>query len=307
MPIQNAGTLLENVIVTAAAFTLLDSLEPGRHLAFAGAFAMPPLSPWGPHPQSIGISTAALQRVRDAPQPSRTDSFLNVMRACLRKFPDQGPNGALLVALAGGVKHTPLSIWVNDVEEKGHYKDALPSLAKIQESRDAILDGSAAPLTVVVCPTPYPRSIAHLSTTLAGWAESVSLGALLAFLDPNRYVTAERDGPQTSSVDHRNWLDSLSLTRSCLALHFTANNEHLSRERELASLRADVESSGLSRWVEFQRQYFVVSVASSNMSLLEALERRVLADWAQWCDTVREIKTHKLTIRRGFSKEVSGR
>ncbi len=127
MPIQNVGTLLENLVVTEAAALLLDRIEAGQNLGFATAFAMPALSEWRPHPQSVGISSVALRQIAES---TGGGAFIDVMRRCLQYRSDQGPNGALLVSLVATLGQRGVSIWANDVVE-GHYGNAIPSLEGI--------------------------------------------------------------------------------------------------------------------------------------------------------------------------------
>ena len=117
MPIQNVGTLLENMVVTEAAALLLDRVGPGKRLGFASAFAMPALSEWRPHAQAVGMSTEALRQVLESSEKSE---FMNVMARCLRYCFDQGPNGVLLVSLVAALRRTGLSVWANDIVD-GHY------------------------------------------------------------------------------------------------------------------------------------------------------------------------------------------
>jgi hypothetical protein len=62
MPIQNVGTLIENLVVAEAAAVLIDHAS-GRGLGFVWAFAMPTLSEWRPHGQAVGISDSALAQI----------------------------------------------------------------------------------------------------------------------------------------------------------------------------------------------------------------------------------------------------
>lgn len=169
MPIQNVGTLIENLVVTEAAAVLLERLGPNETLGFATAFAMPPLSEWRPHNQAIGISTAALQQIRNSRGGTE---FLQVMRACLRHSLAEGPSGALLAGLLATLKRKRLRVWANDIED-GHYGNAIPALETLDEIVRKILPGSESSLTVVPpCSKPYPESIDDLKTVLGEWHES---------------------------------------------------------------------------------------------------------------------------------------
>ena len=107
MPIQNIGTLIENLVVTESAGALMDDDDASDTLGFATAFAMPSLSEWRPHAQSVGMSDRALKQIRE----SRGDTdFLAAMSACLHQFPDRGPNGALLVAVLAAIRNRRLRV-----------------------------------------------------------------------------------------------------------------------------------------------------------------------------------------------------
>jgi len=75
---------------------LLDQVNSNKRLGFATAFAMPTLSEWRPHPQSVGISAKALDEV--AKGHTDTD-FLLAMSRCVSHRRDRGPNGVLLASV----------------------------------------------------------------------------------------------------------------------------------------------------------------------------------------------------------------
>jgi len=61
MPIQNVGTLLENLVVTEATLALLPLCNELAPFEFLNSFAMPPCTPWVPHSQNdLGPSAALL-------------------------------------------------------------------------------------------------------------------------------------------------------------------------------------------------------------------------------------------------------
>jgi hypothetical protein len=122
MPIQNVGTLIENLVITESAAVLLEHVPVDQKLGFATAFAMPLLSEWRPHNQAVGMSATALEQIRNG--PGGTD-FLDVMKACLRHSLHRGPSGALLVGLLAALKRRGLRVWANDIED-GHYGNAIP-------------------------------------------------------------------------------------------------------------------------------------------------------------------------------------
>jgi hypothetical protein len=290
MPIQNVGTLIENLVVTECASVLFERVPPGQAFGFVSAFAMPPLTEWRPHNQAIGMSTAALQRISTS--RGGTD-FINVMRACLRHAPEQGPNGALLVGVLAAQRNRRTHIWANDIEE-GHYGNAIPALEDLEAVVRRIVPGSEASLMTVVCSAPYPDSIPDLKTTLEQWGGTVDV--VLGFLDPMRYVREPRGGPYTSSSDHKRWLWALRAPATALAVQFTGNSDSTSLTSELDALHSDLEDIGFPFWLEVRRQHYVVSVASRTPEVLNLVERKTIASWSSWCDIVGEIKSRHIDI-----------
>jgi hypothetical protein len=291
MPIQNVGTLIENIVVAESASVLLDHVCVPRRLGFATAFAMPALSEWRPHSQAVGMSATALRAVATG----RGDSeFLEAMRVCLQHSPEQGPNAALLVSLVATRRRASLRLWANDIIG-GHYGNAIPSLEQIADRVRLILPEYPPSIDMAVCDLPYPSSLDHLRTTLGEWND---VGAILGFLDPMRYVRGSRQGAETSSADHREWLAILSNREPSLVVQFTGNRDSQSLELELAGLREDLKQCGFADWAEVQRQSYVVSVGSRDDCLLDELEKKVRHAWNIWCDTAPEIVKRHLTIRR---------
>jgi hypothetical protein len=168
MPIQNIGTLIENLVVVEAAGLLLRRVGD-RSLGFATAFAMPPLSEWRPHSKAVGISDRALRQIRDSRDGSE---FLKLLRLCLNRFPDQGPIGALLVALLARLRGSGLYLWANDIEA-GHYGNAIPALGSIEALVREILPDCKVALTVEVCKDAYPDSLRDLRAACDRWKENV--------------------------------------------------------------------------------------------------------------------------------------
>ena len=105
-------------------------------------------------------------------------------------------------------------------------------------------------------------------------------------------------GPYTHSIDHRQWLGILSDWGLSIAAHFTGNSDSASLLAELDALRVDLTQSGFLFWLEIRRQHYVVSVGSPRIEVLDALECRVRASWAAWCQWVPEIKSHELDVSR---------
>jgi len=139
MPIQNVGTLLENLVVTEATLALLPFCHEKAPFEFLNSFAMPPYTPWVPHSQNAGFDPVTLVRVRaakDSELPSDI-GYPELLRANLLSNNDLGPNAALLVAGAALQSRIPCRMWLNDIRN-GHYGDAIPELERIYEIARAI-------------------------------------------------------------------------------------------------------------------------------------------------------------------------
>jgi hypothetical protein len=291
MPIQNIGTLIENIVVTEAASSVLDRSDGNGCVGFVSAFAMPTLSEWRPHAQATGMSSNALDQISRG--ADGTD-FLRTMSRILSFGRDRGPNGVLLAAVLAGLRGARLRVWANDITN-GHYGNAIPSLMKVGELANQIVPGSQPVASVAVSDTPYPRSLDCLASTLENWKD---IGGLVGFLDPMRYITDSTPGPYSRPSDHRRWLSILRQRTPLAAVHFTGNSDFTSFFAELNNLRRDLVESGIEYWVEFKRQHYVVSVGSPSRELLTVIEERTRSSWRGWCNRVPEIRTHNLDVLR---------
>ena len=278
----------------------MDHADANDILGFATAFAMPTLSEWRPHTQSVGMSDRALQQIGGS--RGGTD-FLAAMSACLRQFPDRGPNGALLVAVLAAMRNRRLRVWANDIED-AHYDGAIASLESLDsKTREVVPNSGCLARRVGLFDT--LSSIDDLRITLDNWQEQ-GVKSVLGFLDPMGYLCHSTDGPYTSQTDHRRWLWRFRPWRTSLLVQFTGNNDSASLEQELHCLRADLEAIGLAHWLEVRRQHYVVSVGSQALDLVESVRQRVVRSWNEWCDKVDEIKTRDLVIERSAAAGARG-
>ena len=131
MPIRNVGTLLENIVLVEA-FRLLDAIVPREGIIdFANAFAMPPLSNWGPHPKDTGFKQHNIEAIPNLPANDDRPLYLRLLRRCVEHDPNTGPNGALLVTMSALLSGRSLRSWVNDLsddDERQHYPNAIAGL-----------------------------------------------------------------------------------------------------------------------------------------------------------------------------------
>ena len=172
MPIQNVGTLLENLVVTEAAVALLRLCHESAPFEFVNSFAMPSLTPWCTHAQNAGFDPATLERVRSAGESSAEGAtYPMLLRASLRFAAELGPDAALLVAGASLKTGVPCRMWLNDIRD-GHYGDAIPLLEEIDALANAIYgveQGATRTFSLCVSEANYPDSIIELAKVLDDW------------------------------------------------------------------------------------------------------------------------------------------
>jgi hypothetical protein len=309
MPIQNVGTLLENLVVTEATLALLRLCHELAPFEFLNSFAMPLRTPWVPHSQNVGFDPATLVRVRaakDSELPSDID-YSVLLRANLLSNNDVGPNAALLVAGATLQSRIPCRMWLNDIRE-GHYGDAIPELERICGIAQAIYRPSTAEdssLTVRVSDTAYPGSFADLARVLPEW--NPAPGARLGFLDPMRYRVEDRQSAETSSEDHRRWLAQIAYEGLTCAIHFTGNRNSLDLEAELCSLQRDAVAEGYAASRAFKRQHYVVFVAVRSPTtgepegVADEIEGRIQRAWKSWEQSFAHRSNWQLRVYRNGS------
>jgi len=75
MPIQNMGTLLENIVLVEAMRLLAQENQGNRPIDMLNSFAMPPLSEWRGHRTNHGFGMAQLRTLQAGPQPLPVDSY----------------------------------------------------------------------------------------------------------------------------------------------------------------------------------------------------------------------------------------
>lgn len=305
MPIQNVGTLLENLVVTEAALAPLRLCHARAPFEFLNSFAMPPHTPWVPHSQNGGFEPVTLDRVRTAKDSALLQgvTYPGLLRANLHSDSGQGPNAALLIAGAILQTRVPCRMWLNDIRN-GHYGDAIPQLERIECTARAIYgiqDCEGSSLTVRVSDAAYPTSITDLARVLPEWKPVP--GARLAFLDPMRYRVQDRQVAETSSEDHRRWLAQIAFDGVTCALQFTGNRS-LDLERELCSMQDDAVAEGYAATRVFKRQHYVVFLAIRSPipgepeGLAAEIEGRVRTAWNSWGQVFARRSTWQLRIHR---------
>ncbi len=307
MPIQNVGTLLENLMVTEAAFHLFTRCaDSGETLEFVNAFAMPPLSEWRPNAQNAGFNDVVFDKLLGGSDAAIRDAgaYPQLLRRVLTYDRRRGPNAALLVLGAWGQQNCAAPrLWLNDIRD-GRYGDAVAPLTDITGDVAAaglVESSRLGSIAISVCEEPYPDSLHGLSSFIA---QSKTPRARLAFLDPMRYRIRNRRGPETSSNDHRDWLRTIAFDGLSIALHFTGNNDHRTRNEEVASLLADALAEGYAGSRVFTRQHYAVLVAVRDVDdaaaaeVAAVLESRICRAWQQWFAAFTDVRNNRLGVQR---------
>jgi hypothetical protein len=234
MPVQNHGTLLENIVLVEAGRLLCRrTAGTAGPLEFANAFVLPPMSEWrgkDRYANQPGMRDERLDRLL-ATETQDDASYGALLSRCLRSDRGRGPNGALLVALLLRQADRSGRLWLNDLtEEDARYEGTVAELGHLHAVVDELSHDAPEEtrLQVTICTTAYPESMPHLAVTLAAWREAAAPVARLGFLDPDNYTTGGRVGPQTSSADHRSWLATLKGDGRTfnLAVHFSGDCKH---------------------------------------------------------------------------------
>jgi hypothetical protein len=310
MPIQNVGTLLENLIVTEAALALLDECQQDNvPFDFVNSFAMPPCTCWRPNNQNTGFNAETLERVRTSADPTSLQGYAGLLQANLRADRGLGPNAALLVAGAALQRGIHCRMWLNDIRD-GYYGDAIPELERVESWARRIYQTNEGRLSVEVSERPYPDSIFDLTEILRKWQTPPRVR--LAFLDPMQYAKRMRRAPrsacETSSRDHRRWLAEIAFDGLTCAVHF-ATNERVkeSPSPQLRSLHEDAMDEHYDVSLAFQRQDHAVFVAVKSRRTEESkrvageIEASVQQAWDCWGTTFaqRRPQTWNLTVYRG--------
>lgn len=300
MPIRNMGTLLENIVLVEA-FRILTAEAPTEVIEIANSFAMPPLAALREHPRDACFSADQMNALRAGDQPE-SDTYAGLLWACLQQPPEQpgtlGPSGMLLCAMLASGQGTPLRMWLNDIPE-GHYGDALPALAAINDSVQKVLGLAHPPSNdVVACSVAYPSALKppapdNLEATLAAWPKDPQ--ARLGFLDPMRYRLAGPKAGETSSADHRQWLSVLAggFGRQVVAVHFTGHQNFLQLRSEVAQIRADGVAQGYTHAVTASHAHYHVvallrdpSGEDATRATADALKTVIEEQWQAWCRAI---------------------
>ncbi len=297
MPLQNTGTLLENLVLVESARLLFD--ETQGIVDIASAFSMPPLTVWRRAEKysydSPLFTIAQLNAVANG-YATEPESYRELLRQCLAYDRMRGPNGVLLVGLLALQRERTLRAWVEDVSgAAAHYGPTRPVLEALGTYASAIGKTNHSPFgRLTVTTTPYPDCIDELRNTLSGWMQRAPAQARLGYLDPNVYHPEGREGLQTARRDHQQWLRSL--TRGAptwsASVHFSSNRSTEALVQGLKQMHADARAAGYHATRSYRHQSHTITVCVQGPSLdaaaqyMNGLDKAVQAGWMQWVDAL---------------------
>jgi len=310
MPRLNYGTLLENIVVLEATRLCLDQIGGEDRLAFASAFAMPPLTQcWcrpAEEPNNPLFTHQFLLELSKQSHPPQT--LKQMWSLCMRNTPhlpvqnylkDEpnryttgGPNGALLAAMLAAQRRRAIRLWVND--DAGRYGAGLVKT----HVQAGLLAGVQAIGTTSDVGGAFPHTIPVLRDWLCAGldrADSIRIG----FLDPDNYAEGLS---QVTPKDHQCWLRVLA--DDCgrvLSVMFSGcqnrGQDNAARDRRLASFHADAAEfypgSLVFEYGNFQTGVKIRWPDDAIDRALANLCERVEAAWQGWSRLMGPLTVHR--------------
>jgi hypothetical protein len=301
MPIRNVANLLENVVLVEAARLVLTVTGSEQVMEFVNPFAMPPLSAWQNRKKDHrGFNRDHLAWLAAASDRTQFSTYMALLATTLRSYPDQGPNGALLVGLLARQVDRRVRMWLNDLPDAQgpHYPNAIAGLRGLLPVLDRMCPTSQSRVAVEVCDVAYPDSLDQLSRTILTWRSEGAPAARLGYLDPMKYSIAGRKPNQTSRDDYRRWLRLLehSVDGPVVSVHFTGNPRYSKKlGDELNSMFQDGADGGYDV-VGFRHGGYAVVVHVKNRGIStsdirnEFLEK-VKESWRVWFQSVKGVRS----------------
>ena len=318
MPRLNYGTLLENIVVLESTRICLDQSSGDDPVAFASAFAMPPLTQCWCKPvdaaNSPCFNDTFLRQVAEKHSPPQTlEQFWalcinNLPNVPIRlfhedqplRYPFAGPNGALLACMLAAQRHRRINLWINDNAERyGNVPQASPGVelgSSTAVSAAELLLGTQIDGTVSDITGWFPRTIPNLADWLVngGGGTAVRIG----FLDPDNYAEGQT---QVSAYDHRQWLRVLATNCAqvlCATFSGCQNRgpQNAARNQRLALFHSD-EVALYPRSLVFEYGNFQTGVKirwpDNAVDYVAAnLCQRITAAWRRWSFSLKEITVH---------------
>jgi hypothetical protein len=323
MPRLNYGTLLENVVSLEVARLGFDRSADDEALAFATAFAMPPLTQcWArsmtEQNNSPAFNNAFLSQLaagQNTPQSLREAwaiciSNTPAVPVCRLRVaqPDNclynsgGPNGALLAAMLAAQRTREIHVWVND--DGGRYGEVPLALPSSQSevpntlARGAVLVGAQANGTAMYEPGMFPGTIPGLQAWLAQGAGNTTT-VRVGFLDPDNYAEGQT---QVTRDQHQRWLHILAnnCERTFSAMFFSCHNRgtgNAARNQRLAWFHDDeVGLYPRSLVFEYGNHQTGVKIrwpADLIGQVAAELRRRIQAAWHEWSPQLGALTVHE--------------
>jgi hypothetical protein len=313
MPRLNYGTLLENIVVLEATRLCLDQIDSEERLAFASAFAMPPLTQCWCRPaderNSQLFTHQFLLLLSEQLHPPQT--LQQMWSLCMRNSPhlpvqnylkDEpnhygtgGPNGALLAAMLAAQRSRAMRLWVNDDAER--YGAGLVKT----HVQAGLLAGVQADGTTSDVGGAFPHTIPALRDWLCAGhdrTDSIRVG----FLDPDNYAEGLS---QVTPNDHQRWLRALA--NDCgrvLSVMFSGcqnrGQENAARDGRLASFHADAvdfyPESLVFEYGNFETGVKIRWHGDTIDRILASLCERVEEVWLGWSPSMRPLTVHRREI-----------
>ena len=316
MPRLNYGTLLENIVVLETTQICLDRSTPDDSLAFASAFAMPPLTQCWCKPADEAnnplFNNAFL--VERAAGQNVSQSIQQLWSLCINNMPDlpvwlfhgdhavqyatAGPNGALLASMLTVQRGGQIHLWINDNGERYPGRRApVAGTPPDTLAQAALLVGGPATGTACEPIGWFPDTIPHLTEWLDQGAAG-NAAVRLGFLDPDNYAEGLT---QVSPQDHRQWLHTLATNAErVLSVTFSGcqnrGAENAARNQRLAWFHGDEEVlypvSMVFEYGNFQTGVKVRWPQDSIHDVVGDLRHRVEAAWTSWSPSLRALTVH---------------
>jgi hypothetical protein len=319
MPRLNYGTLLENIVVTESTRICLDQSSVDEPVAFASAFAMPPLTQCWCKPSEVANSPcfndAFLRQL--AAKHSAPQTLEQFWSLCINntpnvlihpfhgdqvlRYPAGGPNGALLACMLAAQRHRPIHLWINDNAER--YDNVPPTPPDKQPGSSetlsvaALLVGTRGSGTTSDVTGWFPHTIPHLAEWLVKGTGRGTAGRI-GFLGPDNYAEGQT---QVSSGDHQHWLRVLATDCAhVLSATFSGcqnrGSRNAARNQRLASFNAD-EAALYPRSLVFEYRNFQTGVKirwpdDSIDHVVVDLRQRVEAAWCRWSFSMNSLTVH---------------
>ena len=313
MPRLNYGTLLENIVVLESTRLCLEHLGADGAVAFASAFAMPPLTEcWCKKSEESSNRAFGYEFLKSrAVARHGPETLQRMWSVCFQNangvpvcafyerdgrlfYKSAGPNGALVAAMLAVQQRRRIDLWLNDNGERyccvstSDSPDTLTIAGRLlgMETRGSAENARGW----------FPDTIPRLEKWIAegpGKGASVRIG----FLDPDNYAEG---GTQVSPQDHQHWLRALAgKAENVLSAMFSGcqnrGPDNAARNARLASFHRD-EGDLYPQSLVFEYGNFQTGVKIRWLTdpgrVLMNLRSRVTSAWGSWHPSLGRLTVH---------------